>query len=876
MPKELEKAYEPAAVERRIYAEWERAGLFTPPGDGEAFCIVQPPPNVTGVLHIGHALDNSVQDAIIRRRRMQGRRTLWLPGTDHAGIATQNVVEREIAKEGLTRHDLGRDAFVERVWDWKRRSGGRITEQLKRLGSSCDWSRERFTMDEGLSRAVREIFVRMYDEKLIYRGNRIINWCPRCQTALSDIEVEHRDVEGELVQLAYPLKGGDGEIVVATTRVETMLGDTGVAVNPADARYTDMVGKVAILPIVGRELPIVADDAVDHEFGTGALKVTPALDPIDFEIGVRHGLPPVNVLTADARISEDGGEFAGKDRYEARKAVTEKLRSLGAVRAETRPYLHSVGHCYRCGTEVEPWLSDQWFVRVRPLAERAIEAVRAGRTRFIPQRYERNYLDWMENLRDWCISRQLWWGHRIPVYTCDNGHEFAARDEPANCAECGSGALTQDPDVLDTWFSSALWPFSTLGWPETTDDLRDFYPTSVLVTGYDIITFWVSRMMMMGLYAMNQVPFPDVHVHGLVRDFRGKKMSKSFGNVIDPLEMIDKYGADAVRMTLLRSATLGSDVPLAEQWIEGDRNFANKLWNASRFVLMNLGDEVTELPPASARSLADRWILSRLAAVTAAVDAAMESYDFATAAQTLRQFTWSEFCDWYIEWSKGPLTSREQDRVESARGVLAYVLDAILELLHPIMPFITEELHRALDGQGVIDAPWPVADAAHIDSEAESTFEFIQEVVSALRRFRADHQLSPSARPAATIAVMEGHRRAALDAEAERVRAVARWGALTLTDAAPPASGEARLVLAGAEIHVPVTGLFDIAAESARLRKEIERLNADAGRIRAKLGNEEFVRKAPDEVVEQQRERLTENETASARLAEALAELGSG
>ncbi|MCA1834710.1 MAG: valine--tRNA ligase [Actinomycetota bacterium] len=873
MPKELDKAYEPASVEQRIYAQWERSAGFGPTGDGEPYCIVQPPPNVTGVLHIGHALDNSLQDAIIRRKRMQGYRALWLPGTDHAGIATQNVVERELAKEGLSRNDLGREAFVERVWEWKRHSGGRIVEQLKRLGSSCDWSRERFTMDDGLSRAVREIFTRLYDEKLIYRGSRIINWCPRCQTALSDIEVEHRDVEGELVQLAYPLKDDTGEIVIATTRVETMLGDTGVAVNPKDERYRDLVGKTAVLPIVGRELPIVADDAVDFEFGTGALKVTPALDPTDFEIGERHGLPAVNVLTAQAHITEDGGEFAGMDRYAARKAVTEKLRSMGVVREETRPYVHSVGHCYRCGTEVEPWLSDQWFVKVRPLAERAIEAVRNGDTRFVPQRYERNYMDWMENLRDWCISRQLWWGHRIPVYTCANGHEFASREEPKACPVDKNEDLTQDPDVLDTWFSSALWPFSTLGWPDETQDLRQYYPTSVLVTGYDIITFWVSRMMMMGLYAMNAVPFPDVHVHGMVRDFRGKKMSKSFGNVVDPLELLDKYGADALRMTLVRSATLGGDVPIAEQWVEGDRNFANKLWNASRFVFMNLGDEATPLPPKHHRTLADNWILSRLATVTEQVDAAMEAYDFATAAQMLRQFTWSEFCDWYIEWAKGPLTSGDEAREAAARGMLTVVLKTILELLHPLMPFITEELHTAMDGQSAMSARWPSADRDLVDHDAEGTFEFVQSVVSALRRFRADHQIPTSVRPDTTIAVPDAERRSVLVSEIERVRVVARWGEITLTDTGQAATGHARLVVSGAEIFIPMAGLFDVDAETTRLDKEIERLRSDADRIRAKLGNTDFVGKAPDEVVEQQRDRLAENETAAARLAEAREEL---
>jgi valyl-tRNA synthetase len=872
--KELDKAYDPSTVESRLYDEWERAGAFSPSGDGEPFCIVLPPPNVTGALHMGHALDHSIQDATIRRRRMQGFKALWLPGTDHAGIATQNVVERELAKDGLTRHDLGRERFVEKVWEWKAHSGGTITRQMRRLGDSVDWTRERFTMDEGLSRAVREVFVRLYEEGLIYRGNRIINWCPRCMTALSDIEVEHEDIDGEFVELHYPLADKSGRITIATTRVETMLADTGVAVHPSDERYRALVGKRAVLPLVGRELPIVADQAVDPEFGAGALKVTPGHDPTDFEIGQRHGLPSVSVIGLDGRMTDEAGRFAGMDRYEARKAVLEALRAEGAVGKEERPFVHAVGHCQRCHTEVEPLLSDQWFVRVEPLARPAIAAVREGKTRVIPARYERNYFDWMENLRDWCISRQLWWGHRIPVWTCANGHEKAYREDPNACAECGSAELTQDPDVLDTWFSSALWPFSTLGWPEDTDDVKTFYPTSVLVTGYDIITFWVSRMMMMGIHFMGDVPFRDLHVHGMVRDFRGKKMSKSFGNVIDPLEMIDKYGADALRMTLIRSSTLGGDVPIDEKWIEGDRNFANKLWNASRFVLMNLGESIEELPDADERALADRWILSRLASVAASVDAAMEGYDFATAAQTLRQFTWSEFCDWYIEWAKGPLLSGDERRVRAARGVLAYVLDAILELLHPIMPFITEELHRAMSGEGVIDAPWPEADGGHADPDAERTFGFVQGVVSALRRFRADHNIPPSVRPESTITVADAALRDVLASELERVQTIARWGVIAISAEARSVPGEARLVLGpGAEIHMPVAGLFDVAAESARLRKEIEKLGAEAARVEGKLANEDFVSRAPEDVVEQQRERLAEARSAIARLEDALREL---
>ncbi len=879
MSQELSKAYDPKGVEERIYAEWERSGLFAPSGDGRPFCIVLPPPNVTGILHMGHALDHSVMDALVRRSRMQGYRTLWLPGTDHAGIATQNVVEREITKHhGKSRQDLGRDEFVKRVWEWREQSGGTITQQMRRLGDSVDWSRERFTMDPSLSRAVRKVFVDLYDEGLIYRGNRIINWCPRCQTALSDIEVEHSDVEGELIHINYPLSDRSGFITVATTRVETMLGDTGVAVNPTDVRYKKMIGKTAILPIVGRELPIVADMAVDPAFGSGAVKVTPAHDANDFEIAQRTGLDPVNVLNPDATINAGGGRFEGMSRYEARKAVLEELRSLGAIKKEERPYIHSVGHCSRCKTDVEPWLSEQWFVRIEPLAHPAIEAVRDGRTRFVPRRYERVYLNWMENLRDWCISRQLWWGHRIPVFTCGSGHEFAALDDPKTCKECDSSSLTQDPDVLDTWFSSALWPFSTLGWPDETEDLKTYYPTSVLATGYDIITFWVSRMMMMGLKFMGEVPFRDCHIHGMVRDFRGKKISKSFGNAMDPLELIDRYGADALRMTLLRSATLGSDVPIAEKWIEGDRNFANKLWNISRFVLMNLESGVAPDPRSlhatdMYRSRADRWILSRLDATVAAVDEAIEAYDLARAAQMLRQFTWSEFADWYVEWSKGSLHAAGEFK-DATRAVLTHVLGTVLRLLHPFMPFITEELYRALTGEPtVMTAPWPQPDPAQQDRDAETEMEFVMGVVSALRRFRADHKIAHSARPEARAEIQDPALAAILESEIERVRAVAGWGDIAVASTNGAGGAHARLIVPGAVIHVPLAGLLDLDAERARLEKEISGLTADAEGVERKLANREFVSKAPEEVVEQQRERLAEARDAIGRLREALSDL---
>jgi valyl-tRNA synthetase len=871
---ELPKSYDPAATETRLYQEWESSGVFAPSGRGESFCIVLPPPNVTGALHIGHALDHSIQDAIIRRKRMQGFNTLWLPGTDHAGIATQNVVERELAKEGKTRHDLGRQGFVARVWEWKEQSGGTITRQMRRLGDSVDWSRERFTMDPGLSRAVREVFTRLFEEGLIYRGNRIINWCPRCMTALSDIEVEYADVDGELVQLRYPLADGSGHITIATTRVETMLADTAVAVHPEDARYKALIGKTVRLPLVDREIPIVADEAIDPEFGTGALKVTPAHDATDFEIAQRHSLPAIVVIAKDGTMSAEAGRFAGLDRYEARKVVLEELRALGLVGEEQRPYTHSVGHCSRCHTEVEPLAMEQWFVKVAPLAERAIAAVRDGRTRFVPAKYERNYMDWMENLRDWCISRQLWWGHRIPVWTCANGHRVAYIEDPAACSECGSKELDQDPDVLDTWFSSALWPFSTLGWPADTADLRTWYPTSVLVTGYDIITFWVSRMMMMGCWFMPDVPFRDVHIHGMVRDFRGKKMSKSFGNVIDPLEMIDRYGADALRLTLFRSATLGGDVPIDEKWIEGDRNFCNKLWNITRFCLMNDVRAQAALPPRDRLTLADRWIVSRLDAVTRDVDAAMDAYDFSTAAGLLRQFLWSEFADWEVEWSKGRLYDGTDEEKEDQRAVLGYVLERALRLMHPLAPFITEELWRALGGDGttIVTAPWPIA-TGESDAEAERDMAFVQEIVGAVRRFRADHSIEP--RVAFPALIVAPGRDELLAAHAPRIVSMARLAALDVGEAQGPLPEHARIQLPDAAIFVPLAALGrDAATERARLERERAKHTTEVERISAKLADENFAARAPAEVVDTQRERLEAERALIARIDEALRDLG--
>ncbi|HLF40270.1 MAG TPA: valine--tRNA ligase, partial [Acidimicrobiia bacterium] len=704
---EMPKAYEPEGVEDRWYAAWEESGAFRPEvnPDGDPFCIVIPPPNVTGSLHMGHAFEHSLIDATIRRKRMQGYAALWLPGTDHAGIATQNVVERELAKEGLDRHEIGRDAFVERVWRWKEESGGRITAQMRRMGSSCDWTRERFTMDEGCSRAVRVVFVRLYEQGLVYRANRIINWCPRCHTALSDIEVEHEDVDGELVHIRYPFKDGDGFVTVATTRAETMLGDTAVAVHPGDERYAGAIGRVLVLPLVGREIPIVADEAVDPEFGTGAVKVTPAHDPNDFDIAGRHGLPAVDILTESAVVNDAGGRFAGLARYAAREAVKEALRAEGVLE-NIEEHRHAVGHCYRCRTVVEPRLSLQWFVRSKPLALPAIEAVRDDRTQFIPERWEKLYFDWLENLRDWCVSRQIWWGHRIPAWYCrDCGTVIVSVEDPASCNACMSSDIAQDEDVLDTWFSSALWPFTTLGWPDQTEDLARFYPNAMLHTGFDIIYFWVARMMQMGLQFQGDVPFREVAIHGLVRDAEGRKMSKSFGNVVDPLELAGRYGADALRFALTRAASPGHDVRLAEEWVEGARNFVNKLWNAARFVAFNLdGTPLSALesraaPLTGELPLPDRWIISRLGQVAAAVDEGFERYDFAEGVQKLQAFVWGEFCDWYLEVAKLPLAAGRSER-ERVQGVLATVFSGILRLLHPVAPFVTEELWHRLGGRG--------------------------------------------------------------------------------------------------------------------------------------------------------------------------------
>jgi valyl-tRNA synthetase len=863
-PIELPSQYAPAEVEGPRYERWEKAGYFTADAysDAPAYCIVIPPPNVTGSLHIGHALDHTLMDALIRRRRMQGYNTLWLPGMDHAGIATQNVVERELAKDGLSRHDLGREAFVERVWQWKAESGGKILGQMRRLGDSVDWSRERFTMDQGLSRAVQTIFKELFDDGLIYRAERIINWCPRCLTALSDIEVEHSDDDGELVSIRY----GDGpdSIVVATTRAETMLGDTAVAVHPDDPRYTHLVGRTVELPLTGRHIPVVADEHVDPEFGTGAVKVTPAHDPNDFEIGRRHDLPSLTILDEHGVITAHG-PFLGLDRFEARPTVVRALREQGRIVKEVRPYVHSVGHCSRCGTTVEPRQSLQWFVRVAPLAQAAGDAVRDGRVRLHPPEMNARYFGWVDDMHDWCISRQLWWGHRIPVFYGPNGELLCVGPD-----EQPPDGWTQDPDVLDTWFSSALWPFSTLGWPDDTPDLRTFYPTSVLVTGYDILFFWVARMMMFGLYAMRDkapadaVPFRVVGLHGLVRDQFGKKMSKSRGNTVDPLDWVDRFGADATRFTLARGANPGSDEAISEEWAAGSRNFCNKLWNAVRFALLN-GAHVQQAPPlAGALAAPDRWILSRLSAVIAEVNTLFEAFEFGKVCDLLYHFAWDEVCDWYLELAKVPLAAADPQAAETTRRVLGFVLDQLLRLLHPVMPFVTEELWTALTGEdSIVVASWPAFSFS--DPAAEAEMSSVMRLVTEVRRFRSDQGLRPAQRVAARLAGIEA---TPLAAHEDQIRSLLRLDipAATFT---PTASLPAEAIT----VELDLIGAIDIAAERRRLEKDLSAARTEADQATRKLANQDFTAKAPQAVIAKTRQRLEAAESDIARLSQRLQDL---
>jgi len=865
--KELAKVYEPQAVEEKWYQTWEREGYFRAEAvsDKPSYSIVIPPPNVTGALHMGHALNNTLQDILCRWKRMSGHNVLWMPGTDHAGIATQNVVERQLAAEGKSRHELGREAFIERVWKWKGESGGQIIGQLKRLGASCDWERERFTMDEGLSRAVREVFVRLYEEGLIYRDNRLINWCPRCHTALSDIEVEHEEKAGNLWHLRYPVVDQPGRfVVVATTRPETMLGDTAVAVHPEDERYADLVGKTVLLPLMNRQIPVVADDYVDREFGTGVVKITPAHDFNDFEVGRRHNLDVINVFDESGVINAAGHQYEGMDRFAARKRIVDDLEAQGLLE-KIDDHALAVGGCYRCKTVVEPYLSLQWYVKVGPLAEEALAAVKDGRTRIVPQQWENTYYDWMENIRDWCISRQIWWGHRIPAWYCDHcGETTVAKVDPTRCAKCGSDEIRQETDVLDTWFSSALWPFSTMGWPDQTPELKTFYPTSCLVTGFDILFFWVARMMMMGLHFMGEVPFRDVYIHALVRDAQGQKMSKSKGNVIDPLVVIDQYGTDAFRFTLAAFAAQGRDIKLAEERIAGYRNFANKIWNASRFALMNLeGFDPDAVDQAGLElSNADRWILYRLNAAAAETQEALEAYRYNDAANVLYRFTWSEFCDWYIELVKDDLYRGDEERQRTARYVLWQVLEHLLRLLHPFMPFITEEIWQALPGKRptatIMTAQWPTPNPAWDFVAGAAEMELVMEVIRGIRNIRGEMDVAPSREIAVILNCGSEASLQLLKKNEVYIMSLARVSDLAIGTGLERPVDAAISVAGDVEVAVPLRGLVDVVEEEKRLLKEIGKLDKDVEFLAKKLENPSFVERAPADVVAKEREKLAE------------------
>ena len=857
--KELAATFSPAEIEGRLYKKWQDAGYFKADAKSKKppFTIVIPPPNVTGSLHIGHALDHTIQDLLIRMKRMKGFEALWLPGMDHAGIATQNVVEKQLAAQGISRHDLGREAFVEKVWQWKAESGGAILDQMKRLGDSVDWDREAFTMDPKLSKAVLTIFKRLYEKELIYRAERIINWCPRCLTALSDIEVEHKDDAGEFVSIKY---GNDElNITVATTRAETMLGDGAVAVNPTDERYKHLVGKKVLLPLVDRMIPIIADELVDPEFGTGAVKVTAAHDPNDFEMGMRHGVELVVIMNEHGVMAGTGTKFDGLDRFEARKAVVEELRKQGRVVAEKRPYVHAVGHCQRCDTTVEPRLSKQWFVKVAPLAKAAGEAVRDGRVKIEPVQMSPRYFEWVDNMHDWCISRQLWWGHRIPVF-------YGPNDEVIVCGpdEKPPAGYTQDPDVLDTWFSSALWPFSTLGWPEESDDLKKFYPTSVLVTGYDILFFWVARMMIMGLFAMDgKQPFDVIALHGLVRDQFGKKMSKSRGNTVDPIEFMDKYGSDALRFTLARGANPGTDQALAEDWVAGSRNFATKLWNATRFGMLNGANIAGDLAPRKELNAIDNWILTRLDQTVADCDELFEKFEFAKACDLIYHFAWDDLCDWYLELSKSTFTEAGAGAKKSAR-VLGEVLDKLFRLMHPVMPFITEELWCSLtNNESLMIASWPKSDLSAQDQESVKLVAKMQEIVTEIRRFRNDQGIKSTAK---VNAKFTGLKEAGLENYESALRHIVKC----------EAGGDkftAKTQIGNVTVEFDLTGAIDLVAERSRLTKDLQTAQKDRDTAKVKLDNEGFMAKAPMEVVTEIRQRLAQTTEDIARITALLEKL---
>lgn len=873
MAKELDKQYSPQNVEDRTYKFWCDHKYFHAEvnPDKKPYTIVIPPPNITGQLHMGHALDETLQDILIRWRRMEGYETLWLPGTDHASIATEAKIVEAMRKEGITKEEIGREKFLERAWEWKAQYGGRIVEQLKKLGSSCDWDRERFTLDEGCSKAVREVFCKLYDKGLIYRGERIINWCPHCLTSISDAEVEYEDQAGHFWHLRYPFKDGSGYLELATTRPETLLGDTAVAVNPNDERYKDVVGKTLILPIVHREIPVIADDYVDIEFGTGVVKVTPAHDPNDFEVGLRHNLEVINVLTPDAKIVDDYPKYAGMDRYEARKAVVEDLEAEGAL-VEIEDYSHNVGTCYRCGTTVEPRVSKQWFVKMEPLAKPAVEVVRNGEVKFVPERFDKTYFHWMENIKDWCISRQLWWGHRIPAYYCDDcGEVMVSAQEVHTCSKCGSNHVHQDPDTLDTWFSSALWPFSTLGYPDDTKELEYFYPTDTLVTGYDIIFFWVARMIFSGVEHMGQVPFHTVLIHGLVRDAQGRKMSKSLGNGIDPLLVIDQYGADALRFTLATGNAPGNDMRFSDEKVKASRNFANKLWNAARFVLMYLGNDYSYPGLPKDLAIEDKWILSKVNTLAKEVTDNLERFELGIAVAKLYDFIWDVFCDWYIEIAKIRLQSGEG--ADTAKAVLVYVLTDILKLLHPFMPFITEEIYQAIphDTESIMISKWPEYDPTLSFADEEAQMEKIMDAIRAIRNRRAEMNIPPSKKSKVYVETVFAD---VFAVGSEFIKRLAYASDVEIADAFGDLGNTVTIVTNDAKIYIPLGDLVDFEAEAKRLQKELAAAEEKLAFINKKLDNPGFVNKAPEKVVQQNRDEAAKLTEKIANLRSSLENLG--
>jgi valyl-tRNA synthetase len=858
----LDKGYEPENVERKWYDYWEKNNLFRAEArsDKDPFCIVIPPPNVTGSLHMGHALNNTLQDILCRYERMKGRNVLWQPGTDHAGIATQNVVEKDLAAKGTDRHEVGRDKFIDLVWEWREKYGGVIVNQLKRLGCSCDWSRERFTMDDGLSKAVKEVFVRLYEEGLIYRGDYIINWCPRCHTALADLEVEHHDTDSYFYYIRYPFKHGGGHLIVATTRPETLLGDTAVAVNPDDERYKELSDAYVLLPVLKKPIPVIFDRYVDTEFGTGALKITPAHDPNDFEIGNVHKLERIKVIDEDGKMNELAGPYEGLDRFECREKILEDLEKDGLLE-KIESYQHAVGHCYRCKTMIEPLLSKQWFVKIGPLAEEASRAVREGKTKIYPSNWEGVYFEWMNNIRDWCVSRQIWWGHRIPAWYCRAcGEVNVAKEKPRNCVSCRSENLVQETDVLDTWFSSALWPFSTLGWPEKTDELKTFYPTSVLITGFDILFFWVARMMMMGIHFMGDIPFRHVYIHALVRDAEGKKMSKSKGNVIDPLEVMEKFGTDAFRFTLAALAAQGRDVKLSEERISGYRHFVNKIWNAARLVLMNLDHDGNRAKEGRAYTLPDRWILTRLGRVSEEISQAIEDYRFNEAAGLCYQFIWHEFCDWYLEMAKQGLYGEDKDQKESARAVVQEVLMASLKLLHPFMPYVTEEIWHKLPGAegSIMVAEFPEASEFIGDADAIREMDLLMGLITGIRNIRGEMNIPPSKKINIAIDVEDGEEKSVLRNNLVHIRNLANVKEASIDSGMPKPDASATSVFGQNQVHVLLKGLLDFEEERKRLRKEITKLEKDIGISNKKLSNKGFLEKAPAEIVSEVREKVSD------------------